>query len=93
MQGLSETYQILREDANGAPTRAINIGDKKEGDAQHNWQNQQANKSLRRTVRRITDQQARADGHGGYQTPRPNRTSIPPGGLRVSLRVQYIVHS
>ena len=44
-------------------------------------------------TRTITEQQVAADGDQGQQTPGRKRDSIPPGSLRVSLRVQYIVHA
>src|ERR1700745_445204 len=41
----------------------------------------------------ITNQKITKDGDKNQQGPRSNRDAVPPGGLRVALRVQYIIHA
>jgi hypothetical protein len=52
---LSEPHQILRVNANSAPTGAVNVSYCIESDTQNKWKNQQSNDPRAGTVRSIAD--------------------------------------
>src|SRR5262247_1099221 len=91
MQGLSEAFQILGMHANQPVTRAINVRYEKERNGKSDRQNHEEKRSF--PVCAITYQHVTEDGDYGHENPPRNRDAVPPGSLRIPLRVQYIIHA
>src|SRR6266404_1397992 len=91
MQEFCEPFQILRLYANDPATRTINVRYEEKRHGKCDGQNQK--KETTSFQRTITHQCVAEDGHHYHQDPRRNWNAVPPGGLRISLLVQYFVHA
>jgi hypothetical protein len=90
IQGPRETFQILWMHTDGPPTGTVNIRDEKKRHCKSDRQNQK--EIVASSMSNKTDQQITKNGDRGQKDPSGTRDAIPLGSLRVSLRVQYIVH-
>ena len=79
---MGEAYQVLGLHSNHASSRAINVGNKKEGDGHSKGQHDQQRAG---SMVAVADQQITTDGNSLQQDPRLHRNAVPPGGLSVSL--------
>src|SRR5262245_54503534 len=88
--GLRQGDQVLRQHADDARARAVNIGDQEERNRHDNRQDkcQPACVALS-----ISEQQAARYGDQAHQSPGRDWYAIPPRRLSVTLRVQHIVHA
>ena len=93
MQRCGQTQQIKRTYANDAAARAVDVRNEEEREPHDKWQHQEQAGFHLGVMRAVTDQQVAPDGDPRHQAPCRERNPVPPRGLRVSLRIQHIVHS
>src|SRR5215469_16380466 len=94
MQGPREALEVEWVHSNEAATRAIHVGYESERDRHDQWQNDKFPGSfLEGASRIVADDEITADGNRRHQTPGRSRNAIPPRCLRISLRVQHVVHT
>src|SRR5215831_16764236 len=77
--------------ANQPITRAIDVRYEKERHGESDRQDHKEKRSF--PLRAITYQNVTEDGDYGHENPRSNWDAVPPGSLRIPLRVQYVVHA
>src|SRR5215471_17409214 len=76
------------------PPRGLSMSAMKKNEMDINqWQNEKSFAFSFAMSRRIAHQTGAADGDRRHQNPRFNRDAVPPGRLRIRLRIQHIVHA
>src|SRR5262249_18212266 len=91
VQGFGKGLEIVRLHKNNSTTRTINIRYEKKRDGKKNRQNQKEERTLPRCI--VTHQEIAENRDYDQKHPCLNRDPVSPGGLGVSLGVQYIVHA
>ena len=87
-------FEVLRVHSNEAAPWGVDLGYENERDRHEQRQNEKFPGLLfDGAPRTIAEQKIAADGDRQHQPPGRPRDAVPPGRLRVRLRVQHIVHA
>lgn len=90
-QGLRKVHEVLGYDANGPASRAVNVRYQEEGDGHRGRKNQKY--TPHGGFDAVADEDVAAEGDGCHERPGLDGDAVPPGRLRVALRVQRVVHA
>ena len=86
-----KALEVYRANMDEAATRTVDVSDEEKRDGDHDWQYQEDSGIF--AVRTIAKEKVAENGNKRHQAPCGYGNAIPPGCLRIALRVDHIVHA